>query len=76
MFNTELFSEAVMEKMFAMQQEQKRRIGLREFATQSGISAPTLSRVFHGKNPDIETFFALCKWMNRSANDFKTKTDE
>ena len=38
---------------------EKRRIGVREFAKEIGISAATLSRVENDKTLDIETFFKL-----------------
>ena len=56
--------------MFAEMAKEKSRIGVREFAKQIGISAPTLSRIENGKIPNIETFFKLCFWMKRSSNEF------
>jgi len=49
---------------------QKKRIGVREFGDSIGVSAATFSRIENGKTPDIETFFKLCFWMKRSANEF------
>jgi len=43
-FKQKQFSEAVKEKMFTTMATEKRRIGVREFAKQAGISAATLSR--------------------------------
>lgn len=37
--------------------------GLREIAQITGISASTISRVENGKTPDMETFLALCDWL-------------
>lgn len=40
---------------------------LRELANITGVSAPTLSRLERsGTTLDIETFFALCAWMDVS----------
>lgn len=37
--------------------------GLREVAHEIGVSAATLSRVETGKQPDLETFAKLCRWL-------------
>jgi transcriptional regulator with XRE-family HTH domain len=37
--------------------------GIREVASEIGISAATLSRVERGKMPDLETFGKICKWL-------------
>lgn len=40
---------------------------LREIADLTGVSAPTLSRLErNGTTPDLETFFALCVWLDVS----------
>lgn len=64
------FREAVIETAFNTMADKKRRIGMREFAPQIGISPATLSRVMNGGEPDINTFFKLCYWMKRSSNEF------
>lgn len=69
-FKQKLFTDAVVEKMFSEMAAQKRRIGLREFAEQINVSAATLSRIENGKMPDLETYFKLCYWMKRTANEF------
>jgi transcriptional regulator with XRE-family HTH domain len=69
-FKQDKFSESIKVKMFNTMAEEKRRIGLREFAKQIGISTSTLSRVENGKQPDIETFFKICYWMKKSSNEF------
>ena len=38
--------------------------GIRETAKEIGISPATLSRVEAGKQPDLLTFRAICKWLN------------
>lgn len=70
LFKKKHFADAVKEKMFGDMAKKKKRIGVREFAKEIGISAATLSRIENGKVPDIETFFKLCFWMKRSSNEF------
>jgi len=69
-FKQKEFSDAVKETMFTKMANEKKRIGLRVFAKQIGISHSTLSRIENGNLPDVETFFRLCKWMKRSSEDF------
>lgn len=69
-FKQKQLSEAIKEKMFTTMATEKKRIGVREFAKQIGISAATLSRIENGKTPDIETFFKLCFWIKRNSNEF------
>lgn len=69
-FKNKEFSNAVKEKMFGDMAKQKKRIGVRVFAKQAGVSPATLSRIENGHIPDIETFFRLCFWMKRSSNEF------
>jgi len=37
--------------------------GIREVATEIGISYATLSRVENGKIPDLQTFSKICQWL-------------
>lgn len=37
--------------------------GIREVATEIGISSATLSRVENGKIPDLTTFAKICNWL-------------
>lgn len=37
--------------------------GLREVAKEIGTSPATLSRIESGKQPDLETFSKLCRWL-------------
>lgn len=69
-FNSEKFSEDVRMKMYKEWYHQKRRIGLREFGEQIGISAATLSRIERGNVPDVETFFKICKWLKSPMSRF------
>ncbi len=38
--------------------------GIRKVAEDIGISPATLSRVENGKQPDLDTFRAICRWLN------------
>ena len=49
--------------------ERRGERGLREVATEIGISAATLSRIEAGKQPDLETFSKLCKWLELDAGE-------
>ena len=44
-------------------QERRAGKGIREAATEVGVSPATLSRVENGKIPDLETFSKVCKWL-------------
>ena len=37
--------------------------GIRDVATEIGISSATLSRVENGKLPDLDTFSKMCRWL-------------
>ena len=51
--------------------------GLREIAEISGISLSTLSRIENEKTPDMDTFIALCNWLEiHPAELIKTKNIE
>jgi transcriptional regulator with XRE-family HTH domain len=43
--------------------ERRGQRGIREVATEVGVSPATLSRVERGKMPDLETFGKICKWL-------------
>ena len=50
--------------------------GLREISEEmNGIGIATLSRIENGKIPDIETFFAICHWLQVSPSEFMKKPD-
>lgn len=68
------FTNSVKEVMFSKMQEEKRKIGLREFSKQANLSFTTLSRIQNGTTPDLESFFKLCCWMNKNPNEFTTNT--
>jgi transcriptional regulator with XRE-family HTH domain len=43
--------------------ERRAQRGIREVASEIGLSPATLSRVERGKMPDLETFGKICKWL-------------
>src|SRR5437588_6843417 len=50
--------------------------GLREISEEmNGIGIATLSRIENGKMPDVETFLAICHWLQVSPNEFIKKPD-
>ncbi len=64
------FKKAVNKRMFDRMSETGRRISVREFAEDIGVSPATFSRVSRGGEPDLQSFFQFCFWMKRSANEF------
>ena len=52
------------EKLSTLVRSRRANLTLRDAATESGVSASTLSRVENGKNPDMESFLQLCNWLN------------
>ncbi|MCD7962588.1 MAG: helix-turn-helix domain-containing protein [Rikenellaceae bacterium] len=64
--DTQKFSEMIKSK--------RGKIGLRQLATEIGISASTLSRVEQGNLPDIDTYIKLCEWLEVSTDYFTTNT--
>ncbi|MEL7418087.1 MAG: helix-turn-helix transcriptional regulator [Cyanobacteria bacterium J06555_3] len=49
---------------------------LREIAKITGISASTIGRVEKEQTPDMDTFFALCDWLNIPAHRLIENTEE
>ena len=51
-------------EIFGRKVEQSRaKRGVREVATEIGVSPATLSRVERGFMPDLETFGKICRWL-------------
>jgi transcriptional regulator with XRE-family HTH domain len=44
--------------------------GIRAAALEANVSPATLSRVENGHMPDLKTFAALCKWIERDPREF------
>ncbi len=51
-----------------------KRVGksLREVTNEIGVSPSTLSRVERGSLPDVDTFLALCNWLEVAPREFFT----
>lgn len=50
--------------------------GMREAAKKIGVSVATLSRLEHGKAPDVNTLFAVCKWLDKPMEHFFTEINK
>lgn len=64
--DTKKFSEMIKSK--------RGNIGLRNLASEIGISASTLSRIEQGNLPDIDTYLRLCEWLEVSTDYFTKST--
>lgn len=53
-----------IEQLGPMLKERRGSRGIRAVAAEIGISAATLSRVETGKQPDLDTFSKICRWLN------------
>jgi hypothetical protein len=49
---------------------QSKELRWAQVATESGLSASTLTRMSQGKRPDIDGLAALCAWSGLSADDY------
>lgn len=58
-----------LSEMGALVRERRGAQGVRAAAAEVGISPATLSRVENGKQPDLETFEKLCRWLEISPAD-------
>lgn len=52
-----------LESLVKKLREKRGHRGIREVATEIGISAATLSRVERGHLPDLDTFKKICSWV-------------
>jgi transcriptional regulator with XRE-family HTH domain len=50
-------------KLGPLTRERRGDRGLREAAKEIGVSPATLSRIENGQVPDLETFQAVCRWL-------------
>jgi transcriptional regulator with XRE-family HTH domain len=46
------------------------RRGVRDAASEAGVSSATFSRVENGHMPDLKTFALLCTWLGRDPREF------
>ena len=65
------------EKLANLVRSKRGNKGLRETAKEIGnVSPSTISRVENGKTPDMDTFLALCEWLDVSPAEFIQNTEE
>lgn len=65
------------EKLANLVRSKRGTRGLRETAKEIGnVSPSTISRVEKGKTPDMDTFFALCEWLEVSPAEFIQNSEE
>ncbi|MEL4898275.1 helix-turn-helix domain-containing protein [Crocosphaera sp. Alani8] len=65
------------EKLANLVRSKRGNRGLRETAKEIGnVSPSTISRVENGKTPDMDTFLALCEWLEVSPAEFIQNTEE
>lgn len=69
-FNYSKLRTEIKAKQFKQMLTEQRKIGIREYATDIGISAPTLSRIQTGSKMDIDTILKLCAWLNKPIQNF------
>jgi transcriptional regulator with XRE-family HTH domain len=66
-----------MEKLASLVRNKRLTRGLRETAKEIGnVSPSTISRVENGKTPDMETFLALCDWLEVPAAELIKNTED
>ena len=41
--------------------------GIRKVSKIIGVSPATISRIENGKPPSIESYFKICKWLNKKS---------
>jgi len=51
-------------------QRRSRRLTWKDVATESGVSASTLTRLSQGRQPDVNSLAALTVWLGMSADHF------
>lgn len=56
-------AKLTLSSMGSLLREKRGTRGIREVANDIGVSSATLSRVENGKQPDLETFTKICKWL-------------
>lgn len=65
------------DKLATLVRSKRGKRGLRETAKEIGkVSPSTISRVENGKTPDMETFLALCDWLEVPPAELINSTEE
>ncbi len=66
-----------IEKLASLVRSKRGTCGLRETAKEIGnVSPSTISRVENGNTPDIDTFLALCDWLEVPPTELIKNTEE
>jgi transcriptional regulator with XRE-family HTH domain len=66
-----------IEKLANLVRSKRKNRGLREIAKEIGsVSPSTISRVENGKTPDMDTFLALCNWLEIPPTELINNTEE
>lgn len=63
-FNLPAFVAALVAK------QTRARISWREVSRQTGVASATLTRILHGKRPDVDTLAALARWLELPVGHF------
>lgn len=66
-----------IERLASLVRSKRGSRGLRETASEIGnVSPSTISRVENGKTPDMDTFLALCDWLEVPAAELIKNTED
>ncbi|WP_319422043.1 helix-turn-helix domain-containing protein [Pleurocapsa sp. FMAR1] len=66
-----------IERLASLVRSKRGSRGLRETAKEIGnVSPSTISRVENGKTPDMDTFLAICDWLEVPLNELIKDTEE
>ncbi len=66
-----------IERLASLVRSKRGSRGLRETAKEIGnVSPSTISRVENGKTPDMDTFLAICDWLEVPLGELIKNTDE
>lgn len=66
-----------IERLASLVRSKRGSRGLREAAQEIGnVSPSTISRVENGKTPDMDTFLALCNWLEIPAAELIKNTED
>lgn len=68
-FNSYLFKKDLITKRLI-----DNNLSMQKAGEEIGISKATLSRIEHGKLPDIETFFKVVTWLGTSLDKYTIKS--
>jgi len=62
-------SRITIEQLGPMLKDRRGNRGIRAVAAEIGVSIATLSRVETGKQPDLDTFSKICRWLSIDAGE-------